>query len=103
MSSPPRFGLPDVAPNVAFVSKTVLDLEVRANRSLPAYARRRPLTMAMVRRLHKDLQIPAETFSAPEFRLFVLPIDNCRIAANDRYGQPPWVSRPQNIEKTFPK
>jgi len=37
----------------------------RLNRVYEVLAGRRPLTMAMVRRLHKELQIPAESLLAP--------------------------------------
>ncbi|HEV3018164.1 MAG TPA: transcriptional regulator [Burkholderiaceae bacterium] len=37
----------------------------RLNRVYEVLARRRPLTMAMVRRLHKQLQIPAESLLGP--------------------------------------
>jgi HTH-type transcriptional regulator / antitoxin HigA len=37
----------------------------RLNRVYEVLAGRRPLTMAMVRRLHKELQIPAESLLGP--------------------------------------
>jgi HTH-type transcriptional regulator / antitoxin HigA len=37
----------------------------RLNRVYEVLARRRPLTMAMVRRLHKELRIPAESLLGP--------------------------------------
>jgi HTH-type transcriptional regulator / antitoxin HigA len=40
----------------------------RLNRLCEVLARRRPLTMAMARRLHKQLQIPAEGLLGPYLR-----------------------------------
>jgi HTH-type transcriptional regulator / antitoxin HigA len=65
-------GLPDPVAAIKFVMEqralTVRDLEPmlgRANRVYEVLNRKRPLTLKMIWRLHKDLGIPAESLIRP--------------------------------------